>query len=120
VPLFSRQTLPGTRFSMVGQREAFHGLGVQNNAEFSSQQVRSHFSIFIDEYINISTIVIVTLFYPFLISSLVFFLSFFPFFTVGIQTLPPIVTPDFCLRTQLTLNLSFYGFPRATILLSHF
>jgi hypothetical protein len=36
VPLFSRQIFPGTRFSTVGHREAFHLLGVKDIAEFDS------------------------------------------------------------------------------------
>jgi hypothetical protein len=34
--LFSRQILPGTAFSTVGHKEAFHGLGVQDVTEFNS------------------------------------------------------------------------------------
>jgi hypothetical protein len=36
MPVFSRQTLPGTAFSVVGHREAFHRLGVQDVTEFDS------------------------------------------------------------------------------------
>jgi hypothetical protein len=36
VSVFLRQTLTGTGFSMVGRREAFHGLGVQDVIEFNS------------------------------------------------------------------------------------
>jgi hypothetical protein len=34
--LVSRQTLLGTGFNTVGLREAFHGLGVQDVAEFNT------------------------------------------------------------------------------------
>jgi hypothetical protein len=36
IPLFSRQTLPRTGFSMAGHREAFHRVGVQDVTEFDS------------------------------------------------------------------------------------
>jgi hypothetical protein len=35
VLLFFRQTIPGTGFSVVGHREAFHRLGVQHVTEFN-------------------------------------------------------------------------------------
>jgi hypothetical protein len=34
--LFLKQTLPGNGFSVVGNREVFHGLGVQDVTEFDS------------------------------------------------------------------------------------